>query len=500
MSMFWQVTKLNIKKDSWRRMWLMANFAYGNFNGALSCDVMKKGMQHLDEQNYRDWLEKYMIKDSYQNEILSMQSPMIQFIYDAQFSYLDGNLEKPNIGAGSSLLTVLRMALTWKGAVLWRMQGGMGDVVFTPLYLALKEKGVTFKYFHKIDSIHLDESGKTVTHVKGKKQVDLLSGNDDYQPLVWVDGLQCWPSEPNWEQVKNPDQYNAQDLESYCWDGGSEFTLNANHDFDEIVFGMPVACIPYVAPEIVEKHENWRNLCNNLKTVRTQAFQMWCDVPKSSLGFAGVDQSLQVTYHASPLNTISDMTFLIDHESWPATKSKYPMSLFYFCGPMYDPKPPVPGPSGPKQSCQDMNQNESNAAAKNTAKEFLVDLASPLFPKATVPPNENGAPFNMNLLTDESPDSKGIERFDSQYFRSNVSPTERFTLTNTGSTKYRIKASETGISNLKIAGDWTDNSFNLANIEATVMSGMLCSEAISGYPKKEDIVAYGFCNGGYKKY
>ena len=500
MSIIWFLVKFKVESDSIRRVWLLANFAYGNFHGALASDVMKKGMQYLDDQNYRDWLGKYLVKDMYKGEFLSMESPLMQFIYDAQFSYLDGDADKPNMGAGSALLTILRMALTWKGAVLWRMQGGMGDVVFTPLYLALKEKGVKFEFFHKVEEIKLSDDGKTVSHVRLRKQVELINPERDYDPLVWVKGLQCWPSEPNWNQIKDPDRYTAQDLESYCWDGGSDIEIKASSDFDEIVFGLPVACIPYVSPDMVKKHKKWEELCNNLMTVRTQALQMWCDVPKSSLGFSGAGQSLNVTYHASLLNTISDMTFLIEHESWPATKDKYPMSLYYLCGPMVDPKPPTPGPDGPIQTCDHMNQNEANKAAKETARDLLVNLASPLFPKGTKPPMEEGAPFNMDLLTDESSSDEGMARFDKQYFRANVSPTERFTLTNTGSTRYRIKPDETGISNLKIAGDWTDNSFNLANIEATVMSGMLCSEAICGLPKKKDILAYGFGNGGYRKY
>ena len=44
-----------------------------------------------------------------------------------------------------------------------------------------------------------------------------------------------------------------------------------------------------------------------------------------------------------------------------------------------------------------------------------------------------------------------------------------------------------GFSNLFLTGDWTYNYFNAGCVEATVASGMLCSNAMTGFPKIEDI-------------
>jgi hypothetical protein len=46
-----------------------------------------------------------------------------------------------------------------------------------------------------------------------------------------------------------------------------------------------------------------------------------------------------------------------------------------------------------------------------------------------------------------------------------------------------------------LAGDWTRNDFNIGNVEATVMSGMLASNTLSGFPAKRDIVGFGFLAG-----
>ena len=35
------------------------------------------------------------------------------------------------------------------------MKAGMGDVVFAPMYLALRNRGVKFRFFHRLDESSL---------------------------------------------------------------------------------------------------------------------------------------------------------------------------------------------------------------------------------------------------------------------------------------------------------------------------------------------------------
>ncbi len=48
---------------------------------------------------------------------------------------------------------------TYRGAFFWKMQAGMGDTIFTPLYQALKQKGVTFRFFHRVEDLALSDAG-----------------------------------------------------------------------------------------------------------------------------------------------------------------------------------------------------------------------------------------------------------------------------------------------------------------------------------------------------
>jgi uncharacterized protein with NAD-binding domain and iron-sulfur cluster len=73
------------------------------------------------------------------------------------------------------------------------------------------------------------------------------------------------------------------------------------------------------------------------------------------------------------------------------------------------------------------------------------------------------------------------------YTRGNVNPSDRYVLSVAGATDYRLRPDESGLSNLTLTGDWTRNGWNAGCVEATFMSGMLASLAISGYPARKDI-------------
>ena len=76
------------------------------------------------------------------------------------------------------------------------------------------------------------------------------------------------------------------------------------------------------------------------------------------------------------------------------------------------------------------------------------------------------------------------------YVRINFEPTERYVTAPANTTTFRLKAWESGYSNLYLAGDWTYTGLNVGCVEATVMSGKLASLAISGYPALSTIIGY----------
>lgn len=126
---------------------------------------------------------------------------------------------------------------------------------------------------------------------------------------------------------------------------------------------------------------------------------------------------------------------------------------------------------------------QQNARVKDMAVNWLSKYINPLWPRATTPENPNG--LNWNLLLDLGTANTGAQRFNSQYWRANIDPTERYVLSLSGTSKYRLKVEESGYSNLVLTGDWVDTCFlNVGAIEPSVVAGLQASRAISGYPEK----------------
>ncbi|MFK7871949.1 MAG: NAD(P)-binding protein [Oligoflexales bacterium] len=467
----WCVVKNKMDDEKVRRSWITVNFGCGNIRGMLKDDILGRGFDVINNQDYLDWVKQHLVDDGG----LTANSPFGTFIYDAQFSYVGGDLKKPKFAAGYALMTIVRMALTFKGSLIWKMQAGMGDVVFTPLYEALKKKGVKFQFFYQARSLHLSSDKKNVESITIAKQAHLVSGLAEYQPLVDIKGLPCWPSTPLNDQIEEryPEDWDPDSLKI---DYADTFQLKKGEDFDEIVLGIPVACLGDLCQELVQENQKWKDMTTKLVTVGTQALQLWFKKTGDEMDFVSQEQPITVTYHTSPLNTFADMSYLTKEEGWPARGEKYPQSLFYLCGPMRD-----------------------DEDYKETAKHLCSNLMEPLLPSGVNPPKTPGAPLDWeNLVDNQTPEAQGEKRLESQYLRGNTTPSQRFTLTLPNASKYRIKPGESGFANLFLAGDWTDNSFNVANIESTVMSGMLASNAMCGYPEKEKITGLNFGRADHK--
>ena len=77
----------------------------------------------------------------------------------------------------------------------------------------------------------------------------------------------------------------------------------------------------------------------------------------------------------------------------------------------------------------------------------------------------------------------GVTRFDRQFWRANVDPSERYVLSLVDTSIYRLHADQSGFSNLFLAGDWLKTGLDAGCVEAAVMGGMQASRAICGVPQ-----------------
>jgi hypothetical protein len=115
---------------------------------------------------------------------------------------------------------------------------------------------------------------------------------------------------------------------------------------------------------------------------------------------------------------------------------------------------------------------------KATTAQWLWDNMGFFWPAATRPAAPNG--FDPALLVDAfEPNADPAAKFDSQYFRANVFPWARYTLSVPGSAAYRLKADASGYDNLWLCGDWIDFGVNVGYIEGAIVSGMQAAGALA---------------------
>jgi uncharacterized protein with NAD-binding domain and iron-sulfur cluster len=367
---------------------------------------------------------------------------------------------------------MLRILFTYRGAVYWRMQAGMGDTIFAPLYEVLQRRGVKFQFFHKVNALHLSADRQMVESISMGRQATVKSG--DYMPLTTVRRLPCWPAEPRFDQLLEGEELQGRliDLESYWadWDDVEQLTLLRGKDFDQVIFGISLGSVPVLCGELLEARPEWRAMVQQVQTTPTQAFQMWLLPDTAGLGWPyWQNEPPLLTSFIEPMDTFANLEHLIIREEWPADQS--PAAIGYFCGPLADPG--LPPPADHEFPAKQLD------AVYTTALDSLIGITKELLPAT----NCSDGRFDFGLLADAAM-GEGEARFRAQYFRANVDPSERYVMSVKGSTKYRLHAAESGFENLWLAGDWTDNGVNAGCVEAAVISGMQAAAGLLGRPSR----------------
>jgi len=446
-----------------RRAYIPIDLLSATAKGVLHDRALSKGLDSLDEFELRDWLGRHGASQ------ISLNSAWLRGAYDLAFSYEDGDPTRPNIAAGVSVRSMFRMVFTYRGAILWKMQAGMGETVFTPLYQVLRRRGVKFQFFHRVDRLTLSPDKLRVQGVEISRQATVRG--DTYDPLISVRGLLCWRHQPDYDQLAEGDQLRREaiNLESFWtqWQPVEQVELKADLDFDEIILGIPIAALKTICVELSSAREDWRSMFQKIKTIQTQGFQLWLTKSLSECGWK-LDSPVLGAY-VEPLDTWADMSHLLSVEDWAVGSA--PKQLAYFCGVMKEPEV-IPPPSELAFPAQQA------LLTGNSAREFLAKCIGYLWPSAALP--IGGASLDWNVLFDQS-DARGEQRFQSQYWRANIDPSERYVLAVAGSTQFRLKADQSGFSNLTLAGDWLRNGLNTPGcIESAVLSGRQAGRAIAG--------------------
>lgn len=459
-----QAEDQGVLSDDWRRLRLMVNFCHATVRGLLLDGVVFRGFEAINDIEWTAWLARNGARQS------TLDSAVVRGIYDYVFGFFHGRSDDPRIEAGTATHGMLRLFFTYKGALFWEMQAGMGDIVFAPLYTVLKSKGVNFEFFHKVEQVKVSKDGNWVEAIDLTRQATVKEG--DYQPLIKVKGVPAWPASPHYGQLVEGEELKEEkiDLESAWspWKGVEQLELRVGRDFDQVILGMSMAAIDVACQELKSANEKFANMVDHVKTVQTGAMQLWLDADAEALK-APVPPRITSAY-AQDLNTWSDMSFLLPREDWPEQGA--PRYLAYFCGEFPDAEeiPPFSDHAFPA---------EELARFRTSTIEWLNQNVGHIWPGATREDDPNG--LNWDLLHDPDAGS-GTQRLDAQYLRVNIDPSERYVLSLPNTSRYRLRGGESGFENLFLAGDWVRTSINAGCVEAAVMAGLDAASALSGDP------------------
>jgi uncharacterized protein with NAD-binding domain and iron-sulfur cluster len=457
--------------DEVRRLWEIADLVLAVVRGCVRDRLLTdpRGFDAINDVDCREWLLQNGARRT------SVDSAFVRALYDLAFAYEDGDVHRPRIAAGQALRGAVRAFFTYRGSFFWRMNGGMGDIVFAPFYEVLKARGVKFEFFHRLENMHISSDPSAhVSALDFDVQAE-VRGQVEYQPLVDIHGLPCWPSRPDYRQLLDGERLEAQGVDFECfWDlhAARRHTLRVEDDFDFVILAVGGGAVPHVCRELVRQDPRWRAMVDHVKTVATQALQVWSTASTRELGFVGPPTN--ISGFSEPFDTWADMSHLISAESWQQPVR----SIGYFCSVLPD------APEQFERAVRDYPARRT-AEVRDNAQRFLEWDIRHLWPAAVSA--DGGFPWSLLAAPDGQ---EGLERFRAQYFRANVSPSERYTLSLPGSLKHRISPLKVGYDNLTVAGDWTDCGFNEGCVEAAMMSGRLAAHALTGFPRLEEITGF----------
>ena len=301
------------KDDDVRCKWEIIDIALSAIVGMLRFGLMTdpRGFDAIDDYECRDWLRLNGASER------SLELAYLRGLYDLGLAYVDGDPACPGIAAGQALRASFRFFLSYRGALFWKMRASMGDVMFVPFYDILVKRGVTFEFFHRLTNVKIaDQIGLALgnrPHVEALEfdvQAKCLTAKP-YQPLIETNGVRCWPNKPHYSQLEAGETLQATDFELH-WERRKveTKTLTVSKHFDCVVLGVSLGALPHVCREILAVDERWRDMVANVKTVATQAFQIWLNEDLQGLGW--MPPPVTIAGYAKPF------------ETWPIWRKLFP--------------------------------------------------------------------------------------------------------------------------------------------------------------------------------
>jgi len=463
------LTRTTSSRDDTRRNILEIEMFQVILRGIRDEEIFTNGFLSIDDVNFSQWLKRNRASSAL------LESPLVSYIVNLTFQFPNGDITKePNMSAASYIQWALRSA-TYIDRSLYLFAAGTGETIITPLYRLLKERGVTFKFFHELIDIDTNKSGTSVSSIIFQKQANLKG--PDYDPTVEIKNLLCWPDRPKYNLLENHPGIQDVDFEkpkSASFGKTLKIKIGSDADakFEKVILAIPPEAIKSSANSLLQKNAIWNAKLNNMPTTSTQAMQIWLNHSVEDLA------EMPKSFYYGSANFMGEMhgeldfTKYIQFENWG---NKPPKGLLYGCGVMVDP-PALEGV--PDKKVAKIRAFETTRTMLTTVGADLLPLSRQQLPITT---NPHSMDFDDLYVHDSDPISSksGQPRLRAQYFRGNIFPSERYTQSPIKTRENRINPLKPGLDNMTGAGDWVDTVLNVGSVECSVMGGFFAAAYIN---------------------
>jgi len=427
--------------------------------GMLRDEVIWNGFDCVDGYEWKEWMHRNGCSEE------ALNSAIVRGCYDYVFGFIRG---QTNVGAGTGTRILLKLMFAYRGSFFYLLRATMGELIFAPLYQVLCHRKVKFNFFTRVDRIGLSADGESIEFID--TTIQARPNESTYYPLIEIpDGkggvIPSWPSEPVYCRLQDGDQLRGVDLESAWspWQGVGHERLELDTHFDDVVLGISIGAFGTICEDLINRVPRWKDMTDAVQTTATTAFQAWTTKTSCELG-AKVRRTVLSGFQL-PFDSWGDLSLMLPMEQWPA--DNYPKGLAYFVGTLNDDPPPPSSDYG----YPDRALAQAETATLDWVNKYLFRLW----------PNVVDADHRLQWDLFFDPQERcGQKRLEAQYLRVNINPSDRYVLSVTGSVSARMRADESGVDNLYLAGDWVRTGINAGCIEASVMAGRAAAAAITG--------------------
>jgi uncharacterized protein with NAD-binding domain and iron-sulfur cluster len=427
----------------------------------------------LDDYDFREWLLLHGLDPR------NAGIATITEVYETLFAHFEDQPLPGKLAAGVGLRWYVLVGFLHRGYPAYDFRSACPETIMAPYLLALRRLGAKVHFFHRVARLRVEGSDdeRTLSAIDLDVQATVKAGSAAYDPfLPELPGELAWPLHPRWEELVEGETLRERGIELENpwspWTPVARKQLRQGVDFDDCVLALPLPALPAVAGDLVDpasaaRAEPWVRMLEGIAVTRAHSAQLWIKRSADELFSHPVGL---LTGFAAPEPSLGDFTHLLARERWAAgpdapkfvgyhTGSDVALSLAEATRPQ-PPEYPAAANAQWRERFADWlraHYRDLYDRAPATFEGFLDDLVAP-------------------------PDAKGLDRLWAQYFHMAVVPSDLYILSQPGTTRLRLGASESWVKHLVLCGDWTRTDMNCGCVEAATQSGMLASRVLSNEP------------------